>query len=57
MNNNNSNNDPNTIEKCKKVMMSRQLIPMFSVKDNIIDAVNVIPWFILSIIILMIILI
>jgi hypothetical protein len=54
---NSNNNDPNTIEKCKKVMMSRQLIPMFSIKDNIIDAVNVIPWFILSIIILMIILI
>ena len=53
---NNSNNKINqkpkpTVEECKKVMMEQQMLPMMSIKDVIIDSVNVIPWFILLIII------
>jgi hypothetical protein len=59
MNNNNNNNNNNNVDlnKCKKALMKRPLIPLISIKDIIIDSVNVLPWFILLIIISIIIII
>jgi hypothetical protein len=46
----------NNIEKCKKVLMSKPLMAMFSIKDIIAGSVGtVIPWSILLIIVAIII--
>lgn len=57
MNNNNNNNEPVDLEKCKKALMKKPLIPLISIKDVIIDSINILPWFILLIIISIIIII
>ena len=42
----------NNIEHCKKILMSKQLIPMLSIKDIIVGSIGtVIPWLILLIVI------
>jgi len=42
----------NNIEKCKKILMDKQLIPMLSIKDIIVGSIGtVIPWLILLIIV------
>jgi hypothetical protein len=56
-NNNNNNNNNIDLDKCKKALMKRPLIPLISIKDLIIDSINVLPWFILLIIISIIIII
>ena len=55
-NTNNSNNEVN-LNKCKDALMKKPLMPMISIKDIIIDSVNILPWFILLIIISIIIII
>ena len=59
MNNNNNNNNNNNVDldKCKKALMKNPLIPLISIKDVIIDSINILPWFILLIIISIIIII
>ena len=56
-NNNNNNNNNVDLEKCKKALMKNPLMPMISIKDVIVDSVNILPWFILLIIISIIIII
>jgi hypothetical protein len=55
MNNSSNNkklqNQKPTLEQCKEVLSQQPMLPMMSIKDVIIDSVNVIPWFILLIII------
>jgi len=47
---NNSMN--NTVEKCKKIMMNKQLIAMLSIKDIVAGSIGtVIPWLVLLIIV------
>ena len=42
----------NNVEKCKKILLNKQLIPMLSIKDIIIGSIGtVIPWLILLIIV------
>ena len=42
----------NNVERCKKILMNKQLIPMLSIKDIIAGSVGtVIPWLILLIIV------
>jgi hypothetical protein len=53
---NNSNSAKNTlnqnIEKCKTLLMSRPMVPMFDVKDIVIGTIGtVVPWFVLLIIV------
>jgi hypothetical protein len=56
-NNNNNNNNNVDLEKCKKALIKNPLMPMISIKDVIVDSVNILPWFILLIIISIIIII
>jgi len=54
MNNNKTNKETNNLKKvqdCRELLSKQQMMPMMSIKDVIIDSVNVIPWFILLIII------
>jgi hypothetical protein len=55
--NNNYNNENVDLDKCKKALMKNPLIPLISLKDIFIDSINVLPWFILLIIISIIIII
>jgi hypothetical protein len=41
----------NNIEKCKSVMSKQQLIPLFSIKNDIISSFLFLPWLILLIIV------
>ena len=41
----------NNIEKCKSVMDKQQLIPLFSIKNDIISSFLFLPWLILLIIV------
>ena len=48
----NKNSRPPSIEECKKLLSSTQLMPMFSVKNIVAGATGtVIPWTILLIIV------
>jgi hypothetical protein len=50
-------NTPN-IEKCKRMLMNKQLIPMLSIKNIVAGSVGtVVPWIVLLIIVSIIILI
>jgi len=53
----NKNNNNVDLEKCKKALIKNPLMPMISIKDVITDSVNILPWFILLIIISIIIII
>jgi lipopolysaccharide/colanic/teichoic acid biosynthesis glycosyltransferase len=48
--------ETNNIEKCKKILMSKPLMAMFSIKDIVAGSVGtVVPWCILLIIVAIII--
>ena len=49
MDHNNPTN--NNIEKCKSVMSKQQSIPLYSIKNDIINSFMFLPWLILLIIV------